>query len=196
VRAHRSDCGWFWTWAAVGFGLVLSFVGIFSVGPFLLPVAALLLGVAAARRVSGPVICAGVVAAAGGVPAALLVSQWIFLVTPLVTLAIGVSPAVARTSAGVVRAVLIAAVVAACAVAAQSASPSGEAVLVIVPLALAAFALAVAGRLRAEATGAVAGAGAAAALLGGPPAVLLLIVAGLAAFPLLRGPAGPNPLPR
>lgn len=41
MRAHRGDCGWFWAWTAVGFALVFAFVAIYSVGPFLLPFAAL-----------------------------------------------------------------------------------------------------------------------------------------------------------
>ncbi len=148
MRAHRSDCGWFWTWAAVGAGLVLSFIGIFSVGPFLIPFVTLLLGVAATRRPHTPTILAG------------------------------------------------AAIVTACAVAALSVSPAAGAVLAVAPLSLAAFALAVAGRLDAEAAGALTGAGLAAVLLGGPPACLLLVAAGLAAFPLLRASAGPQPLSR
>jgi hypothetical protein len=196
VRAHRNECGWFWTWAAVGFGLVVSFVGIFSVGPFLLPFAALLLGVAAARRVSGLAIWAGVAVATAGIEGALLVSQWAFLATPLLTLAIGIAPAVPRSIQGGLRTFLIAAIVAACVVAAVSVSPAADTVLVAVPLGLTAFALAVGRQLDAEVAGAITGAGLAAMLLGGPPACLLLIGAGLAAFPLLRAPAGPRPLPR
>ncbi len=68
--------------------------------------------------------------------------------------------------------------------------------LAVVPLGLAAFALAVVGRLDAAVAGAITGAGVAAVLLGGPPACLLLVAAGLAAFPLMRASAGPRPLPR
>jgi hypothetical protein len=81
----------------------------------------------------------------------------------------------------------MAAVVAACAVAVVSASPAPETVLAVVPLA---FAVAAAGRLDAEMTGVIAGAALAGAVLGGPPALLLAAVAGVAAFPLLRMPAG------
>jgi hypothetical protein len=93
-----------WAWTAVGFALVFAFVGIFSVGPFLLPWA---------------------------------------------TLAVGLAP-----------------------------------------LALIAFAVAAAGRLDAEMTGAIACAALAGAVLGGPPALVLAVVAGVAAFPLLRTPSG------
>jgi hypothetical protein len=195
VRAHGNDCGWFWTWAAVGAGLVLSFVGIFSVGPFLIPFVTLLLGVAATRRPRPLTIVAGVLVAVAGITAA-VIAQWAFLATPLLTLAIGLAPAVPRSAQGVLRTLVIAAIVAACAVAAISVSPAAETVLAVVPLGLAAFALAVAGRLDAEVAGAVTGAGLAAVLLGGPPACLLLVAAGLAAFPLMRASAGPQPLSR
>jgi hypothetical protein len=193
---HPGRCGWFWAWAAVGFGLVLSFAGIFSIGPFLIPFVTLLLGAAAARRSSIAAITAGLLVATAGIAASLLFSQWAFLATPLVTLAIGIAPAVPRGVQGVLRVALTAAIVAACAVAAVSASPAPDTVLVAMPLALSAFALAVGGRLDAEVTGAITGAGMAAVLLGGPPACLLLAAAGLAAFPLLRPPAGAEPLPR
>ncbi len=193
MRAHRNDCGWFWTWAAVGAGLVLSFVGIFSVGPFLIPFVTLLLGVAATRRPRPLTIVAGMLVAVAGITAA-VIAQWAFLATPLLTLAIGLAPAVPRSAQGVLRTLVIAAIVAACAVAAISVSPAAETVLAVVPLGLAAFALAVAGRLDAEVAGAVTGAGLAAVLLGGPPACLLLVAAGLAAFPLMRASAGPQPL--
>ena len=196
ATGHPGRCGWFWAWAAVGFGLVLGFVSIFSIGPFLLPFVTLLLGAAAAHRAGSLTIAAGVVVATAGIAASLLVSQWAFLATPLVTLAIGIAPAVPRSVQGVLRMALLAAVVAACAAAALSASPAADTVLVVIPLALAAFALAVGGRLDAEVAGAITGAGLAAVLLGGPPACLLLIAAGLAAFPLMRAPAGPQPLPR
>jgi hypothetical protein len=75
-------------------------------------------------------------------------------------------------------------------VAVVSASPAPETVLAVAPLALVAFAVAAAGRLDAEMTGAIAGAALAGAVLGGPPALLLAAVAGVAAFPLLRMPAG------
>lgn len=196
MRAHRSDCGWFWTWTAVGAGLVLSFVGIFSVGPFLIPFVTLLLGVAAARRPHMPTILAGVLVALAGVTAGVTVTQWAFLATPLLALAIGLAPAVPRSVHGVLRTLVIAAIVAACAVAAISGSPAAGTVLAVVPLGLAAFALVVGGRLDAEVAGAITGAGLTAVLLGGPPACLLLVPAGLAAFPFLRSPAGPQPLSR
>jgi hypothetical protein len=196
VRAHRSDCGWFWAWTGVGFALAFAFVGIFSIGPFLLPFATLLLGVAAARRTSALTIAAGLIVATAGIAAGLLVSQWAFLATPLLTLAIGIAPAVPRSIEGGLRTLLVAAVVAASAVAAVSASPATDTVLVVAPLGLAAFALTVGRRLDAEVAGAITGAGLAGVMLGGPPACLLLIAAGLAAFALLRAPAGPRPLPR
>jgi hypothetical protein len=196
ATGHPGRCGWFWAWAGVGFGLVLGFVSIFGVGPFLLPFVTLLLGAAGARRARVPVIAAGLLVATAGIATGLLVWQWAFLATPLATLAIGIAPAVPRSVQGVLRAVLIAAVVAACAAAAVSASPAADTVLVVIPLALAAFALAVGGRLEAEVAGAITGAGLAAVLLGGPPACLLLIAAGLAAFPLMRAPTVPEPLPR
>jgi hypothetical protein len=187
--AHPGGCRWFWAWAAVGFGLVLGFVGIFSIGPFLLPFVTLLLGIACARRTGVSVIAAGLVAATVGIAAGVSTSQWAFLVTPPVTLAIGISPAVRRSIHGVLQAAVIAVVVVACAVAALGAAPAGPAVLVVMPLGLTAFALAVGGRLDAEVAGAITGAGVAALLLGAPPTSLLLIAAGIAAFPVLRGPA-------
>ncbi|HEY3765148.1 MAG TPA: hypothetical protein VGL44_08310 [Gaiellales bacterium] len=196
MRAHRRSCEWFGVWSAVGFGLVLAFVGIFSVGAFLLPVVTLLLGVATCRgRVPGR-IAAGLVVAVAGIACGLEISVWAFLATPLVTLAVGLAPALPRGVAGMLRVGTIGAIVAACAVAAVSASPAPDTVLAVAPLALVAFALAAAGRLDVEITGAIAGAGVAGVLLGGPPACLLLIAAGLAAFPLLRASAGPRPLPR
>ena len=73
---HPGRCGWFWAWAAVGFGLVLSFGGIFSIGPFLIPFVTLLLGAAAARRASIAAMTAGLLVATavllGGPPACLL----------------------------------------------------------------------------------------------------------------------------
>jgi len=190
ARAHRSSCRWFWAWTAVGFGLALAFVGIFSVGPFLLPFVTLLLGVAACRQPSPRAIAAGIVVAVAGIAAALDLTLAAFLVTPLATLAIGLAPALPRGAAGIGRVALIAAVVAACAVAAVSASPAPDTVLAVAPLALVAFAVAAAGRLDVEMTGAVAGAALAGAALGGPPALLLAAVAGVAAFPLLRAPSG------
>ena len=192
MRAHRGDCGWFWTWAAAGAGLVLSVIGIFSVGPFLIPFVTLLLGIAATRRTQPPAILAGVLVALAGVA----VTQWAFLATPLLTLAIGLASAVPRSVHGMLRTLAIAAVVTACAVAAVATAPSGEAILFVVPLALIACALVVGGRLDSSAAGAVTGAGPAAVLLGGPPACLLMVAAGLAAFPLMRAPAGPQPLSR
>jgi hypothetical protein len=49
MNPHRSHCGRFWAWTAAGFGLVLAFEAIFSLGPFLLVG---LLGIAAALAVS------------------------------------------------------------------------------------------------------------------------------------------------
>lgn len=112
------------------------------------------------------------------------------LVTPLVTLALGLSPALPRTAAGLTRIALIGAVIVACGIAAVSASPAPDTVLVVYPIALVAFALATVGRLDAEASGLIAGAALAGAMLGGPPTLLLAAVAGVAAFPLLRRPAG------
>lgn len=143
MRAHRDDCGWLWTWAAVGAGLVLSFFVIFSVGPFLIPFATLVRGMAATRRPRPLTLVAGMLVALAGLTAAVVVSRWGLLATPLLTLA-----------------------------------------------------LAVAGRLGAEVAGALTGAGLAPVLLGGPPAGLLLVAAGLAAVPLMRAPAGPRPQSR
>jgi len=125
-----------------------------------------------------------------GIVAAFAVSLDAFLLTPLATLAIGLSPALPRGLAGIARIVLLAAVVGACALAAVSASPAPDTVLVAIPLALVAFAVAVAARLDAEASGAIAGAALAGAALGGPPTLLLAAVAGVAGFPLLRRPSG------
>jgi hypothetical protein len=190
MEPHRSHCRWFWAWTVVGAGLALGFLGIFSIGPFLLPFVTLLLGVTACRRPAPWAIAAGLVAAPAGIAAALQVSPDIFLVTPLVTLVIGLAPAFARERAAIARLVLLAAVVGACAVAAVSASPSPDTVLLAAPLALVAFATAAAGRLDAEASGVIAGAALAGAALGGPPALLLAAAAGVAAFPLLRAPSG------
>ena len=151
MRAHRSDCGWFWAWVAV-------------------------------------------LVATAGIAAGLLVSQWAFVATPLATLAIGIAPAVPRSVRGGLRTLLIGAIVVACAVAALSISPATDTVLVVAPLGLAAFALAVGGRRDAPVAGAITGAGVAAVLLGGPPACLLVVAAGLAAFPLMRATARPRPL--
>ena len=49
MEPHRSHCGWFWAWTTAGFGLVLGFLAIFSLGPFLLVG---LLGIAAAISAS------------------------------------------------------------------------------------------------------------------------------------------------
>jgi hypothetical protein len=190
VRAHRSDCGWFWAWTGVGFALVFAFLGIFSIGPFLLPFATLLLGVVACRRPARWAIAAGMLVAVAGIAAALTLSVDVFLVTPLVTLAIGLAPGVPRGVAAAGRAVLLAAVVAVCVVAVVSASPAPDTVLAVAPLALVAYAVAAVGRLDAEMTGAIAGAALAGAVLGGPPALMLAVVAGVAAFPLLRPPSG------
>jgi len=190
MPAHRSRCEWFWAWTGVGFALVFAFVGIFTVGPFLLPFGTLALGVCACRRPARWATAAGVLVAVAGTAAALTLSVDVFLVTPLATLAIGLAPGLPRGFAAAGRAFLMAAVVAACAVAVVSASPAPETVLAVAPLALVAFAVAAAGRLDAEMTGVIAGAALAGAVLGGPPALLLAAVAGVAAFPLLRMPAG------
>jgi hypothetical protein len=174
---------------------VLGFVGIFRIGPFLIPLVTLLLGIACARRAGVSVIAAGLAAATVGIAAGLSISQWAFLATPPVTLALGISPAVSWSVRGVLRTAVIAAIVVACAMGALSAAPAGDAVLVVMPLGLTAFALAVGGRLDAEAAGAITGAGVAAVLLGGPQATLLLVVSGLVAFPRLRTPAAPEPRP-
>lgn len=173
-----------------GFGLVLGFVAIFSLGPFLLPFVTLLVGACACRRAAPATIAAGVAVGLLGIAAALTVSLDAFLLTPLATLAIGLSPALPRGRRGISRIVLLAAVVAACALAAVSVSPAPDTVLVAIPIAMVAFAVAVAGRLDAEASGAIAGAALAGAALGGPPTLLLAAVAGVAAFTLLRRPSG------
>jgi hypothetical protein len=190
MEPHRSHCGWFWAWTAAGFGLVLGFLAIFSLGPFLLPFVTLLVGVCACRRAAPATVAAGVAVGVLGIVAAFAVSLDAFLLTPLATLAIGLSPALPRGLAGIARIVLLAAVVGACALAAVSASPAPDTGLVAIPLALVAFAVAVAGRLDAEASGAIAGAALAGAALGGPPTLLLAAVAGVAGFPLLRRPSG------
>lgn len=169
---------------------MFAFVGIFSIGPFLLPFVTLLLGVVACRRASPWAIAAGLAVAVMGIAAALELTLGAFLVTPLVTLAVGLAPGLPHEATGIVRAVLLAAIVAACAVAAVSASPAPDTVLVAIPIALFAFAVAAAGRLDAEASGVIAGAALAGAALGGPPALLLAAVAGVAAFPLLQAPSG------
>jgi len=189
MEPHRSNCAWFWAWTAAGFGLVLGFLAIFSVGPFLLPFVTLVVGVCACRQVEKAAIAAGVVVALLGLAAALIVSPDAFLLTPLATLAIGLSPALPRGLAGIARVVLIAAVVGACARVAVSASPAPDTVLVAIPIAVVAVAVAVAGRLDAEASGLIAGAAVAGAALGGPPILLLAAAAGVAAFPLLRRPS-------
>jgi len=168
MEPHRSHRGWFWAWTAAGFGLVVGFLAIFGIGPFLLPFVTLLVGVCARRRAAPAPIAAGVAVALLGIVATFAVSIDAFLLTPLATLAIGLSPASPRGVGGIARVVLLAAVV-----------------LVAIPLALVAFAVAVAGRLDAEASGAIAG-----AALGGPPTPLFAAVAGVAAFPLLRRPSG------
>jgi hypothetical protein len=190
MEPHRSRCAWFWAWTAAGFGLALGFVAIFSLGPFLLPFVTLLVGVAACRRVVPAAITAGAIVALLGLVAALTVSPDAFLLTPLVTLAVGLSPALPRGLAGVARVVLLAVVVSACAVAAVSASPAPDTVLAVIPIALVAFAMAAVGRLDAEASGVIAGAALAGAALGGPSTLLLAAAAGVAAFPLLRRPSG------
>jgi len=190
MEPHRSHCGWFWAWTAAGFGLVVGFLAIFGIGPFLLPFVTLLVGVCARRRSAPAPIAAGVAVALLGIVATFAVSIDAFLLTPLATLAIGLSPALPRGLGGIARVVLLAAAVGACALAAVSASPAADTVLVAIPLALVAFAVAVAGRLDAEASGAIAGSALAGAALGGPPTLLLAAVAGVAAFPLLRRASG------
>lgn len=187
---HRSQCAWFWAWTAAGFGLALGSVAIFSLGPLLLPFVTLLVGVAACRRPESSAIAGGVLVGILGIVAAFTVSLDAFLLTPLATLVIGLSPALPRGLAGIARIVLIAAVVGACAVAAVSVSPAPGTVLAVIPIALVAFAVAAVGRLDAEVTGVIAGAALAGAALGGPPTLLLAAVAGAAAFPLLRRPPG------
>jgi hypothetical protein len=190
MEPHGSSCGWFWAWTLAGFGLALGFLAIFSVGPVLLPFVTLLVGVAAGRRLHPQAVAAAVIVVLAGFVAAFTVSLDALVAIPLATLAIGLWPALPRTPAGVARLVLIAAVIIACAVALVSASPAPDTVLAVHPVALVAFALAAAGRLDAEASGLIAGAALAGAMLGGPPTLLLAAVAGVAAFPLLRGPAG------
>jgi hypothetical protein len=189
MRAHRSSCEWFWVWAVVGFGLTLSFVGIFSIGLVVLPFATLLLGAAAARRAAPGTLAFGPAIAVAGIAAGFSLSLWFLAATPLVTLALGLHPAVPRTRTALLRVALIAAIVASCAAAALATSGDADAALIVYPVALAAFAPAAAGRLHAEATGALTGVGLCAALLGGPPAAVLLIAAGIAAFPVMRPPA-------
>jgi hypothetical protein len=150
----------------------------------------LLVGVAACRRPESSAIAAGVLVGILGIVAAFTVSLDVFLLTPLATLAIGLSPALPRGLAGIARIVLIAAVVGACAAAAVSVSPAPDTVLAVIPIALVGFAVAAVGRLDAEVTGVIAGAALAGAALGGPPTLLLAAVAGVAAFPLLRRPSG------
>ena len=63
MEPHRSHGGWFWAWTAAGFGLVLGFLAIFGIGPFLLPFVTLLVGVAACRRLHPQAVVAAGVAA-------------------------------------------------------------------------------------------------------------------------------------
>jgi hypothetical protein len=179
MEPHGSNCGWFWAWTIAGFGLALGFVAIFSLGPLLLPFVTLLVAITAAVAV----VLAGFVVA-------VTVSLDALLATPLLTLALGLWPALPRSAAGLARLVLIAAVIVACGIAVVNASPAPDTVLAVYPIALVAFALATVGRLDAEASGLIAGAALAGAMLGGPPTLLLAAVAGVAAFPLLRRPAG------
>jgi hypothetical protein len=109
MPAHRSRCEWFWAWTGVEFALVFAFVGIFSIGPFLLPLATLALAVCACRRPAPRWIAAGVLVALAGIAAALTLSPDVFLATPLATLAIGLAPGVPRGVASGGRAVLPAA---------------------------------------------------------------------------------------
>jgi hypothetical protein len=190
MEPHGSNCGWFWAWTIAGFGLALGFVAIFSLGPILLPFVTLLVGVAACRRADPRSIAAAVVVVLAGFVAAFTVSLDALVIVPLVTLALGLWPALPRTAPGLARIVLIAAVIVACGVAVVSASPAPDTALAVYPIALVAFALAAVGRLDAEASGLIAGAALAGAMLGGPTTLLLAAVAGVAAFPLLRRPAG------
>jgi hypothetical protein len=189
MEPHGSTCGWFWAWTIAGFGLTLGFLAIFSIGPFLLPFVTLLVGISACRRADPRAIAAAVIVVVAGFAAAFTVSVDAFLVTPLVTLALGLWPALPQTAAGVARIALIAAAIVACAIAVVSAGPGPDTALAASPVALVAFALATAGRLDAEASGLIAGAALAGAMLGGPPTLLLAAVAGFAGF-LLRQPAG------
>ena len=155
---HLGRCGWFWAWAAVGFGLALSFLAVFSIGPFLVPFVTLGLGMCAARRGSWPVAGVGALLAVLGAAAG-FAAQDAFLVTPLVTLAVGLSPAVPRTAAGVGRVAVCALLACASAAAVVAMQPGDAAVLVVLPIALVAFAVAAVGELRPEMSGLVAGAG-------------------------------------
>jgi hypothetical protein len=190
MEPHGTSCGWFWAWTAAGFGLALGFLAIFTVGPLLLPFVSLLVGVGACRRLHPRAVAAAVIVAAAGLAAAFTVSLDALVATPLLTLLIGLWPALPLTAPGLARMVLVAGVIAACAVALVSASPAPDTALAVYPVALVAFAMAAAGRLDAEASGLIAGAALAGAMLGGPPTLLLAAVAGVAAFPLLRRPAG------
>ena len=190
MEPHGPSCGWFWAWTVAGFGLALGFLAIFSLGPVMLPFVTLLVGVAACRRLHPRAIAAAAIVVAAGFAAAFTVSLDALVATPLLTLLIGLWPALPRTAPGLARIVLVAGVIAACGVAVVSASPAPDTALAVYPVALVAFALAAAGRLDAEASGLIAGAALAGAMLGGPPTLLLAAVAGVAAFPLLRRPAG------
>jgi hypothetical protein len=181
---HLGRCGWFWAWTGVGFGLALSFVAVFSIGPFMLPFVTLGLGLCAARRAPGRVVGVGLSVATLGIAAA-FAAPIALLATPLATLAIGISPAVPRTLAGRGRALGLALLAASGAAAAVTLLP-GAAVLVVIPLAMLAFAMAVAGQLRSEMSGLVAGAGLLGAAFGLLPAFVVMLV-GLAAFPALSG---------
>ena len=81
---------------------MLAFVAIFSLGPFLLPFVTLLVGVCACRRAAPATIATGVAVGLLGIAAALAVSPDAFLLTPLATLAIGLSPALPREASGAV----------------------------------------------------------------------------------------------
>jgi hypothetical protein len=190
MEPHGSSCGWFWAWTVAGFGLTLGVLALFSIGPFLLPFATLLVGVAACRRAHPRAITAAIIVALAGFVAAFTVSLAALVAAPLLTLLIGLWPALPRTAPGLARIALVAGVIAACGVAVVSASPAPDTPLAAYPLALVAFALAAAGRLDAETSGLIAGAALAGAMLGGPPTLLLAAAAGVAAFPLLRRPAG------
>ncbi|MGN6380021.1 MAG: hypothetical protein ACTHNU_13795 [Gaiellales bacterium] len=189
---HPARCWWFWAWTGAGFGLALSFLAVFSLGPLLLPFVTLLVGVCAARRVAPRTIAIGAAVAFTGVAGG-FAAEWMFLATPLVTLAVGVSPAVARTATGIARAAACAVVVTAAAVSVIAIAPMSSSVLVVIPLALVAFALAVSGGLHSDAAGLVAGAGLLGLMFGELPAVLL-VAAGGVAFPLFapRPAAGPG----
>ena len=70
----------------------------------------MLVGICACRRAERATVIAGVLVALLGIVAAFAVSLDAFLLTPLATLAIGLSPALRRGLAGIARIVVLAAV--------------------------------------------------------------------------------------